>query len=228
MKAGYAVSNNLLIVESHNDKFFIERLKREIAAPDFNIDTPICNIDDYECLGGMNNLEKKLKEICSDIKKRGLDKIGILLDADNEGIAARVALINQAVKSIDSALSISSVNKWYESTFLQIQISCHILNVNGTGELETLLKTIKSKRSTYADCLSGWKACLASQEITINDKDFDKFWVSLYQRYDCCTDQEQKQAGRKCNPETSLIEKDMWDFSHEALNDLKSYLMMFN
>lgn len=223
------MSNNLLIVESLNDKFFIERLKQELTTVNFDVDTPICNIAEYECLDGLSrkSLEAKLKEIERDIKKRGLDKIGILLDADDIGITARVDLINDAVKSIDSTLNISAVNVWHESTLLQVQISCHILNINGSGELETMLKTIKSKPSLYADCLDSWKNCLISQKISISDKDFDKFWVTIYQRYDHCSNQEQKQAGKKCNPEASL-QKDIWDFSHKTLDDLKSYLMMFD
>ena len=58
-------------------------------------------------------------------------------------------------------------------------------------------------------------------------RDFDKFWVSVYQRHDCCDKNDKKQAGRKCNPEASL-QKDIWDFAHPVLNDLKSYLAMFN
>lgn len=223
------MSNNLLIVESKNDKYFIERLKREITAADFDVDTPICNISEYECLDGLSqkSLEAKLQEIERDIEKRGLDKIGILLDADNKGITARIELINNAVKCIDTALNIASVNTWYNSQSLSVQISCHILNVNGTGELETLLKTIKSKPSDYADCLYAWKNCVESHGQVINDKDFDKFWVNVYQRYDCCSNQEQKQAGIKCNPEASL-QKDIWDFSHNSLSELKTYLKMFN
>jgi hypothetical protein len=54
-------SNNLLIAESHNDKFFIERLKKEITAS-FDVDTPICSISEYECLDGLSkkSLEDKL------------------------------------------------------------------------------------------------------------------------------------------------------------------------
>ncbi len=221
------MSKNLLIVESANDKYFIERLKKEITA-DFDIDTPICNISEYECLDGLSpkSLEAKLQEIERDIKKRGLDKIGILLDADDKGIEARIGLINNAIKCIDHSVNITAVNTWYESQLLGVQISCHILNIDGAGELETLLKTIKSKPSPYADCLTSWKNCIVSNKQAISDKEFDKFWVSIYQRYDCCNKQDQKQAGRKCNPEASL-KKDIWDFSHASLNDLKTYLLMF-
>jgi hypothetical protein len=221
-------SNNLLIVESHNDKFFIERFKKEITAR-FDVDTPICSISEYECLDGLSKkrLEDKLQEIAIDIGKRGLNKIGILLDADDKGVDKRVELINDAVKFIDNDLNILAVNTWYKSEALAIEISCHILNINGKGELETVLKAIKSSDSTFADCLDAWRHCVTSKDKIITDKDFDKFWVNIYQRYDCCNKEEKYQAGRKCNPEASL-QKDIWDFNNPVLNDLKSYLTMFD
>lgn len=221
-------SNNLLIVESQNDKFFIERLKQEITA-NFDVDTPICSISEYECLDGLSKkrLEDKLQEIEVDIGKRGLNRIGILLDADDKGIEARVKLINDAVKCIDNKLSISAVNTWYKSESLDIEISCHILNVDGGGELETVLKTIKSHDSRFADCLDAWRHCITYNNKKITDKDFDKFWISIYQRYDCCSKNDKKQASTKCNPEASL-QKNIWDFSHPVLDDLKSYLTMFD
>jgi hypothetical protein len=222
------VSNNLLIVESTNDKLFIERLQRELDSTDFTVDKPIIN--DFECLDGLSQkrLEDKLLEVSFDIGKKGLGKIGILVDADLVGVEKRVELINQAIKSIDTKLEIAEANTWYKSESLDAYFSCHILNVSGHGELETLLKAIKSKPSPYADCLMTWKNCIASNhEKTISDKDFDKFWVSIYQRYDCCSKKEQKQAGSKCNPEASF-QKDIWNFSHPALDNLKTYLMTFD
>lgn len=221
-------SNNLLIVESQNDKFFIERLKQEITAH-FEVDTPICCISGYECLDGLSqtSLEKKLQEIKVDIAKRELNRIGILLDADDKGIEERINLINESIKCIDSDLVLPTVNTWYKSEQLDIEISCHILNVAGSGELETVLKAIKSEDSTFADCLNAWRDCVTHHDKVITDKDFDKFWINIYQRYDCCSKKDKKQAGIKCNPEASL-KKSIWDFSHPVLNELKSYLAMFD
>ncbi len=221
-------SNNLLIVESENDKFFIERLKQEITA-NFEIDTPICCITSYECLDGLSqaSLERKLTAIKNKIGKDELNKIGILLDADNKGVAARIQLINKAIKCIDNELNISMTNTWYKSEPLAVEISCHILNIGGKGELETVLKVIKSSDSTFADCLDAWRYCVTHNNKEITDKDFDKFWVNIYQRYDCCDQEEKKQAGRKCNPEASF-QKNIWNFDHPILNDLKSYLAMFD
>jgi hypothetical protein len=229
MKGGCVVSNNLLIVESANDKHFIERLKAEIQLASFEIDSPICCINEYECLDGLSleRLKKKLIEIKRDIGKRSLSKVGVLLDADDKGIENRIKIINEAISFITEDVKILETNTWYKSETLDIDISCHILNVNGSGELETLLKEIKSENSIFADCLYSWQECLTKNNKEISKKEFDKFWISIYGRYDHCDKSEQKQAGRKCNLEASL-QKNIWNFSHSALNDLKNYLAMFN
>ncbi len=223
------MSKNILIVESDNDRLFIERLKQHIVQTDFDIIPPICNITDYQYLDGLSTarLERKLQELERDLNQGILNKIGILVDADNEGIEKRIELINKAIKSIDTELEIAEANTWYKSESLDAYFSCHILNVSGHGELETLLKTIKSQPSLYADCLEAWRNCVTTQNQKITDKEFDKFWVSIYQRYDCCNHKERKQAGTRCNSEASF-KKDIWDFSHPALNDLKAYLGMFD
>jgi hypothetical protein len=223
------VSKNLLIVESENDQYFIESLKAYLNIYDVDIDTPICSIDDYECLNGLSKakLEYKLQELKIEIEKRGIEKIGIILDADKDGIEKRIALINEALKVIDKDLNLLSCNNFIKSESLEVEIACYITNVEGYGELETLLKKIKSKDSPFADCLENWKRCLEEKNQSIKDKDFDKFWVNTYQRFDCCSKKEQKQAGRKCNPETSM-KKDIWGFEHSVLDNLKEFLKLFN
>jgi hypothetical protein len=223
------VSRNILIVESQNDKYFIESLKTHLNIADVEIDTPICSIDDYECLNGLSKakLEHKLQDLKIEIEKRGIEKIGIILDANKEGVEKRVELINDALKVIDKNLHLASCNHFVKSEELDIEIACYITNVNGYGEFETVLKQIKSKDSPFADCLENWKKCLADKNQSIKDKDFDKFWVNTYQRFDCCSKKEQKQAGRKCNPEASM-KKDIWDFEHSVLDKLKEFLKLFN
>jgi len=222
------VSKNILIVESENDKYFIESLKEYLNISDVEIDTPICSIDDYECLNGLSKakLAHKLQELQIDIEKRGIEKIGIILDADKEGVEKRIELINEALKVIDKDLNITRCNHFIKSESLEIEIACYITNVEGYGELETVLKQIKSKDSPFADCLYDWKRCLEEKSQSIKDKEFDKFWVNTYQRFDCCTKKEQKQAGRKCNPEASM-KKDIWNFEHSVLDGLKEFLKLF-
>ena len=221
-------SKSLLIVESINDTYFVESTKNYLNNIDLEIDTPVCSIHDYECLEGLSckKLENKFNELKIRIEKQGIDKVGILLDADEEGVTKKLALINKALASINSHVSVTEMNKWYQCSTLDVQLSCHILNLEGQGEVETILKTIKKNDSTYADCLDAWKDCLEKNGKCISDKQFDKFWVSIYQRFDCCSRKEQKQASRKCSNKASMS-KDIYDFSHDSLCSFRTFLRLF-
>lgn len=222
--------SNLLIVESDNDRLFINRLLHEVnLSASIDVGVPICCIDDYECLNGLsqNQLIKKLNDISIEIEKRGIEKIGILVDADNKGVQERLTIVNESLKTFDGALCIERVNQWVDSQTLGVKVSCHILNVDGYGELETLLRSIKKRESTFADCLAAWEECLRGYNKGITKKELDKFWVQIYQRYDSCSKKEKKQAGRKCDFQASL-EKDIWDFSSPRLDELKIFLKSFD
>jgi hypothetical protein len=105
----------------------------------------------------------------------------------------------------------------------------YFTNVNGQGELETVLKAIKSRDSPHADCLESWRRCLESKEIIITNKDFDKFWIANYVRFDTCSKDEKKQAGRKCTIDYALQTKtEVWNFDHPVLDDLKSFFELFS
>jgi len=201
--------NNLLIVESNNDKYFIEALLKHINIS-IEIDSPVYTIDEYECLGGISKLENKLKSLKSQVLKNGINKIGIIFDADSAGIESRTLEIQQKIDLVFGEMP-------------ELAFSIHILNVDGTGELETLLKAIKSKASPMADCLDAWQQCLSLNNKTLKAKDFDKFWINIYHRFDCCSKKEQKQAGCKCNNEASL-KKSIYDFDKQELNPLKHFL----
>lgn len=66
--------NNLIIVESHNDKFFIEKLRDVLGLSNIEIEEPICSITDYECLDGLS--EKKLTHTIKEIKFDKYQKVG--------------------------------------------------------------------------------------------------------------------------------------------------------
>ena len=204
--------SNLLIVESHNDKYFIEALIDFMNLSNINVSEPLCSIDEYECIGGIGNLKKKLKEVKARVAKNGdIKKIGIIVDADNKGIEERGIEIENLISTVFSEDD-------------EIEFLYYITNVEGFGELETVLKEIKKNDSIYADCLNAWQECLP-EDKKIKKKDFDKFWVQIYQRYDCCSKKEAKQTDKKCNNEVSLKEKDIWNFEHEILNNLKEFLI---
>lgn len=221
-------SKNILVVESHNDKFFIEGLLAHLQGVDVEVSLPICNIDEYACLDGLSEtkLVDRLVNLRIESDKRGIEKIGIMIDADTKGVDAQLRLVNTALEKAEFNVKLPATNIWLNDDSQTLCVSCHILNVAGFGELETVLKLIKSSDSVFADCLEAWKSCLQSQEKIISDKDFDKFWVSIYQRFDHCAKEEKKQAGRKCSFEASM-KKPIWNFEHQALVELRSYLSSF-
>ena len=192
---------NKLIVESDNDKIFIEKLKS------------ILNID---------NLEKKLREL----KLDSINKLGILIDADEVGIEKRISEINGILKKVGIEVEFKYINEFQKDIKNDIEIACHILNIDDKGSLDNILKTIAKGKSEYADCLKAWKECLEDKGESVSDTIFTKFWVNNYLRFDTCTKKEQKQSSKKCNFEKAL-EKDTWDFEHKSLKSLKFFLKMF-
>lgn len=213
---------NKLIVESHNDKIFIEKLKSILNIDNLEISQPLCSIDEFICLDGLGNLEKKLK----DIKLDELDKLGILIDADEVGIEKRISEINKILKKLDIDIVFENINEFQKDSKNDIEIACHILNIDDKGSLDNVLKTIAKEKSDYADCLKAWKKCLEDKGERVSDTIFTKFWVNNYLRFDTCDKEEQKKSSKKCNFEKAL-EKDVWDFEHKSLDSLKDFLKLF-
>ena len=163
---------NLLIVESQNDQFFIEALiKKCYPSPslEIRVDTPICNIDDYECLEGLGNLKHKLRPC---IERDSVSKIGIILDADDKGIEVRLKFIEEALKQFDEKIILQKQGDFCNSKKLNLQFGAFIMNIVGQGELDTVLKTIAKNNALYADCLEAWQECLGDQKIS--QKELDK------------------------------------------------------
>jgi len=198
--------SNLLIVESENDQYFIEALVRHINI-NLEVYPPVCAIDDYQCLGGMGKLVNTLKSL--PIEKDTIEKVGIIFDADSVGIKTRT---QQIQAKIDEVFGDNP----------SVEFSICILNVEGKGELETVLKSISTKKADFAECLSVWRDCLPDGK-DITDKDFDKFWVQIYQRYDCCSKKERKQAHSKCSNKVSMS-KEIYGFDNAVLDDLRGFL----
>jgi len=224
--------SNALIVESKNDKCFVEALISHLNLPQVEIQQPICAIDDYECLNGLDlpKLSHALEVLRNKLLKRNIEKIGILLDDDGKR-TERIALINQAIKVV-FATNKEILNTGelitLSSNGLTLQLVCFLTNVGGHGELETVLKTIKAQPSTYADCLESWRNCLKDKNETISDKEFNKFWVNNYLRFDTCTKEERKRAGEKCSMHNFAYvmqhKPDIWNFDDPVLDELKAFL----
>jgi len=67
---------------------------------------------------------------------------------------------------------------------------------------------------------------------TIKNKDFDKFWVDIYVRFDTCSKNDKKQAGRKCSMSAfdyvMESKSEIWDLEHPKLDNLKLFLALFS
>ncbi|WP_254173623.1 DUF3226 domain-containing protein [Planktothrix pseudagardhii] len=227
--------SNLLIVESKNDKFFLQALIKELNY-EIEIDASIC-IDDYECLEGLSEkrLVAALKSLLADIQKRQISKIGIVIDIDHYSQQERLQFINQCLRQVfplnNEFSEISQFITVNIPDYDSIKIACYFTNVEGQGELETVLKLIKTQESLYADCLDSWRTCLESNNKSISDKDYDKFWISLYLRFDTCSRRDRYQAERKCSMTNFnyIMEnkQDIWNFNHPVLDEIKEFLHLF-
>ena len=234
---------NKLIVESKNDKAFVEALVKHINAH-AEINEILSSVDEIEELGvGLSEmrLTQKIEDVLDEVRKKGVDKIGILIDLDTKTFQERFDLVNNCLKI---ALKNKGFNENTEgvaaiNTFLNIEIddsttvelACHFTNVDGQGELETVLKRIKNQESTFADCLNQWRLCLTENQKNISDKEFDKFWVSNYIRFDTCSNQDRTQAGRKCSMQNFdyVLEnkENIFDFNHNSLDEMRTFLNLF-
>ena len=213
---------NKLIVESKNDKIFVEKILKILNLQNIEVSEPICLIDECICLDGLGNLEKKLR----DEKLDSINKIGILLDADNEGVSKRIDEINKILKNLDINIEFDNINEFQKDEKKDIEVACHILNIEDKGSLDNILKAIAKSPSNYADCLESWKKCLEEKKEKVSDTIFTKFWVNNYLRFDTCSKDEQKQIFKNCSLEKAL-EKDVWNFEHQVLDSLKDFLKLF-
>jgi len=211
--------SNLLIVESDGDKYFIEALLKDMNIKLKPTET-VCSIDDYECLGGIDEreqkkLEKKLKFLSNKIDTgeiEEIDTISIIFDADKIGIKHRKEDIQ---KKIDLVFGKDT----------KVKFRIYIMNIEGVGELEDILKAIKTEDSPYSDCLYYWKECLNENDMEVSDKIFNKFWINNYIMYDTCTtSRDRGKKSKYCVFEYAMKEKSIWNFDHIILDDLKNFL----
>lgn len=224
------MSKKIIVVESSNDQHFIEAY---VASKNMSADiesSPFCKIDDYECLEGdsIAKLTASLSSLKNRSRKEEIQSVGIILDQDDKSIEKRLNQVNSAIKEAFGLKNdlLQEPNKFEElkvDESISLKIGLYLQSIDGAGNLETVLKTIKKGSSEHADCLDSWKTCIESKSLSIKDQDFNKFWIQIYQRYDQCSNKERKQAGRKCNNEASM-KKDIWNFDHPFLNELKDFL----
>ncbi|WP_309742214.1 DUF3226 domain-containing protein [Chamaesiphon sp. OTE_20_metabat_361] len=227
------MGRNILIVESNNDKYFFQSVIKHLNY-NIKVESPIFADEDYRPLEGLDSskLTKALKDLKADIQKEDIDRVGIIIDIDLHSEADRIKFIHDClVKVFPKAALLDRVNQFIELNFddYQIQLACYFTNVDGKGELETVLKLIKSQDSTHADCLQSWRECLTRNSKQITDKSFDKLWIANYVRYDTSTKDDKKDAAKKLTLNYALENKSfIWNLNHPALDDLKAFFRLFH
>lgn len=227
------MGRNILIVESNNDKYFFHSVIKHLNY-DIEVAAPIFLDEDFRAMAGSDatKLTNALKDLKADIQKGDINRVGIIIDIDRDSEADRIKFINDClVKVFSQAKPLDRVNQFVDLNFddYQIQLACYFTNVDGQGELETVLKAIKSQDSTHADCLASWRECVANSGGKITDKIFDKSWVINYIRYDTSTNKEKRDGENKLTVNYALQNKpSIWNLDHPILDELKIFFRLFN
>ena len=147
---------NVMIVESQDDAAFLRAIIEHINESNHLTIT----IVEFYILDGIErenyrSLEQRLKRLNNTLLKDDIQKIGIVLDLDEQTRQERLALVSQCIQRVFiEAARIDDIQKLFQlNASTNTQIGCHFLHVNEQGELETLLREIKTQDSLHADCV---------------------------------------------------------------------------
>ncbi len=242
-------------IEIKNDKTFFELVweKIEILAEEM----PEFEESDKNEKGtrGLSHktLKTKLQKIFSKIRKKNIQKIGVLIDMDTYTNETRIDFVNNALKeafrgdfeeqilekvleeqNCVTQVSVLKPIEVFSNRF--VDFAYYFVNVNGKGELENLLFEIRTlKPSPALECLDSWRACIDKNnkegaKSRISDKDFLKMQIDFYIRLDTCSKKEEGDRGRKCsmkNLDYILENKTAFNLKDPILDELKTFLKLF-
>lgn len=227
---------NALITEGIDDGYFAAALVENINAEG----KVTCSFERYTALKGLNEnaLVQDLQGKIGEIRRGKIRRIGILIDQDLYDKENRLSFLNGAIKKAfgeDTVLKDTNVLYLIDlDSVTSVEIACHFMNVEGQGELETVLRAIKTKDSPHADCLGAWRTCLTRANKTITEKEFVKMWMSNYLRLDTCSSSKFRgNKGKYCsmNGLNKILErkedKAIFNLKAKELTDLRTFLSLF-
>lgn len=242
------MAKTLILVEDDSDKHTFEAIIRHIKLQDSLSVTipPPDTVIDWKSIADENNplkpsgLIKGLKALRNDINIGKYDKIGIIKDMDTNSKADRLLLVNNALKEAypDEAQPLEDVNRLISFAFKQedsedtiVHFSCYFVHIMKDdvekGEIEDILKAIKTKPSPIADCVDiHLPNCLEdNNEKQLREKDLVKLWFNNYQRYDTLSKKDRKEPFTKID---FIMQNrtDIFDFDKDLpeFNELKAFL----
>jgi hypothetical protein len=239
------MARTLIIVEDDSDKYTFEAIIRHIHLQ--NTFSVMLTPDiDWKAIHDENNPEKPtalinaLKSLLNDISKEKYDKIGIVRDMDNNTKENRLELVNRALQEAYPTVAqpLTDINSLVQFNFTQnstgnilgVHFACHFVHLDNKGEIEDILKAIKTQPSPIADCVdTHLPSCLEISDEELREKDLVKLWFNNYQRYDTLPKKLRK------NPFTTtkyIMEErtHLFDFDKDIveLTELKAFLYMMN
>jgi len=219
---------NFIIVEGQEDKVFIELLLDNSTSVEVR---PIF----IDKLGGLSveSLKNKLTTIKTKLPREPIEKVGIILDFDDKTKQERVDLVNEALKAVfsnqpplkdcgeNNAITVSF--KGNDGSSYNFELACYLMGLNNAGELEDVLRDIKSRDSPVADCIV---ECLKGIKL----KEVKKEWIHFYLKYDICNDKQREHASKHCS--LKALKQVMnnnksnppFDLSNSNLKQLKDFL----
>lgn len=227
---------NALITEGLDDGYFAAALIEDINT-EKTID---CFFDRYTALGGLDEktLVKDLEGKLGEIRRGKIRRIGILIDQDLFSKKDRLDFLNEVLKKAFGKEDVLKNTDTLYSVEVEedtpIEIACHFMNVDGQGELETVLRAIKTKDSPHADCLNTWRDCLEAQGAKVKEKEFVKSWIRDYIRLDTCSSSKFRgNKGKYCsmNRLDNILarkgDKAIFNLKATELTDLRAFLSLF-
>lgn len=248
------MGKTFIIVEHDSDKFTFEAILSYMQMQTA-IDVRSAEVTDIEWLirSAENNIDvpNGLKEtfisLFGDIQNGNCERIGIIWDLDSLTNEQRISQMNNAITlaieeyarkkaEITIALQtpITAINQFFDLIVdgIEVKIACYFVNYEGKGEIEDVLKAIKSQPSPLADCVdSKLPECLAlNDEKELRNKDLVKLWINNYIRYDTLLKKDRKDAFTKWE-NVMLKRNSIFDFSKDEVIELKllkDFLKMLN
>jgi hypothetical protein len=237
-----------IIAEDNNDKYTLEAILKSMANQDRAIVASAETVD-WEIRNAENDIEnpaglaKSIESLLKEMPKGKYDKIGLVWDTDSFTAAERILQFNNAInKAINNytqkdpenianfTVPLTEINQFVplEVKGVTVQIGCYFIHHNGRGEMEDLLKAIKTKPSPIADCVDKlMPGCMQENgEAAPGNKDLVKLWINHYQRYDTLA-AKNRVAKYTMWENVMLHRSDIFDFNRvgePALDELKFFL----